>query len=276
MTTDTPAPEAETGPASLSDLLDGRHQTTPDHETHREVGDRPMEPDAAPPSSDQAAPMPAPAPAPAATAPTAEPDPATDPKSPRWYREHMAKTNRELAQLRAAAAAPPSQPRPDAALSEEEMNRPLTRAELLQFHERQRLADKVERSEETFADKHGDDTLEEVRAWLMSKATPQGNAMEAWAMAQRNPWASAYQQYQREKVADEIGDDPAAYRARLEETIRAEYEARASATPQPAPAAPTMRAAPPQPASTARSAAPRDQQGRFAGPTPIRTRNDFR
>lgn len=272
---------AETGATSLSDIFADRHQPQSVHEPHREVGAAPQEEPApaAAPESAQPAPKAATTPA----APAGDPDPATDPKAPKWYREHMRKVNGELAALRASTAAPQApapQPRPAApaatlpnpAEDPQGYHDAVQRGLSSQF-QRFQLETTLNFSERFLRQQHGAEAFEETKAWLSTKPD-----IEAWAIQQPDPWAAAYTQYTREKIADEIGDDPAAYRKRIEEEIRAEYEARSQARQdQHIPAsAPQMRSAPPAPASTARSAAPRDPQtGQFTGPAPLKTRNKF-
>lgn len=269
-TTDDTVPAAETDnaehtPTPLSEALGGER-----HERVQEVG---VEDDTVPAAAAPAVEA-KPEPAAPAAAPTAkvETEEELAARHPAWMRKQL-KAERERAdraerQLQQA----PRREQPRQPPSEEELNRPVTRAEIQSFHETERLIAKLEMSENIFVDKHGEDSFEEVREWLISKQiAPGNNPMEGWAMAQRNPWAAAYQQYQRERIASEIGDDPAAYRAKLEEQIRSEYEAKMAAH-EPVATAPTMqRSAPPAPASTARSAAPRDQVGRFTGPSPLKS-----
>jgi hypothetical protein len=122
--------------------------------------------------------------------------------------------------------------------------------------------------------KHGDDTWEDTQEWL--RARPD---MVAWARNQGDPCEAAIQQYKREQLADEIGTDPAAYRARIEAEIRASVltdpQVRSSILAEmgAAPAAPnapqTQRTPPPPAASTTRSAAPRGGDQAFSGPTPM-------
>lgn len=267
-TTDDTAPAAETERAEtapLSRLLDGDR-----HDGHREVG---ADEEPAPAAAPAAAPAPevvpeaAAAAAPAAAAPKDE----FTGKHPAWMRQQI-RAERERANAAEARLRTGPQPERRAPTPEEveERNRPLTRAEMDAFAANERLVLRVERSEDAFVDKHGAEVFDDVQEWLISKSVaPGNNPMETWALAQRNPWAAAYQQYQREKIADEIGDDPAAYRAKLEAQIREEYEAKQGVQTTAAPAPASMRPAPPAPASTARAAAPRDSTGKFTGPAPL-------
>lgn len=268
-TTDT-APAAETeiaAPASISEIIAGRSDAL--HDGHKEVGAEPV------------APEPAPAPAPPAPVAAAKPepapdaDPATDPKSPRWYREHMQKTNRELTELRARVANPaPVQPQPHPQPTRAPLPNPaedpqgyheaVTRGFTQQMQDFA-LQTTLSLSERFARQQHGGEAFEDCKAWLTTRPD-----LEAYFIQQPDPWMAAFQHYSRERLAEEIGDDPAAYRTRIEQEIRAKLEAEMAGReiPQPAPA-PQMRSAPPAPASTARSAAPRDPAGRFTGPAPI-------
>lgn len=269
-TTDDTAPAAETEFAespSISDLLGPRdaHQGTPEHQTEGEVGDQD-------PAPAQAAPEAAPA-APAQPAPAAETDPAAKPEKeqPFWYRKELAKRDerqkaleRENAELRARG------PQPSESQGEQDdPERPLTRRELEVYHARQELVGRLERSEDRFVDKLGEETFEATREWLATRPD-----IEEWALKQRDPWKAAHSQFSKEKLAAEIGEDPNAWReaerARIRQELLAEQQQGDERhTPRAPAAAPQMRSPPPAPASTVRSAAPRDEGGRFAGPTPI-------
>lgn len=275
------APAAETdiaeSPPSISDLLTERHKPQASHEAHREVGDEPA--DEALAALAAKAPKPEPtaaAPAAAAPAAPAEIDPATDPKAPKWYRDHMAKTNRELAALRAERAAPAPQPAPRPAAPPAELPNPATDPQGYHDAIQRRLSNEMQQfqlittlnmSERFARQARGAEKFEECKAWLSTKPD-----IEAWAIQQPDPWAAAFTQYTREQLAEEIGDDPNAWREserqRLRDEIRAEMQADQGGQPAPARQPPQMRAAPPAPASTARAAAPRDESGRFA-PAPL-------
>ncbi len=278
---DQPGQEPESGATPISDLLISER---PDrHEPHQEVGAAPQEAPQEPEQSAQPAQMaenPAPAQQPAPQAPKAGEQPET--QGPKWYRDAITKANREREQLRRENEAlrrqggqpqPTNQPGPDPVESPEDFNRFIETR-----FEHQRLVDRLERSEERFVDKHGDDTFDEVRTWLSTRPD-----IEEWALKQRDPWRAAHSQFTKEQIASEIGDDPKAWqekeRERLRQEILAEQEAARAGQSQHIPAQPPqMRAAPPPPASSARSAAPRDSQGRFAGPTPLGdlTKHKFR
>lgn len=304
MSTEThPAGESAESATPLAEALGGRdrHQTAETHEAFREAGVAPESEPAASPepaapkaakTSDQPAPKaettpPAP-PAPAGQAGD-QPDPATAPKEPRWYREHMQKVNRELAAQRAEVerlrAGRQPQPQPQGQGQEPEFPDPVDdpagfaryiRAETVREQQRFQLETKLDLSERFARQSHGSEAFEECQAWLSTKPE-----LADWCVAQPDPWGAAFGQYQRERLAEEIGDDPNAWRERERERIRAELLAETTAgggdeprhTParrSMTPTAPT-RDPPPAPASAVRSAAgmERDGRGRFAGPTPI-------
>src|SRR5690606_14451359 len=201
-----------------------------------------------------------PAPAPEATDPAGKPEK----EAPFWYRKEIEKERRqrqqeaqsreqlerELEKLRGQPQRPET---PD----------PLENPQgfqsfIEQCLEQQRLVDRLERSEERFTDKHGEQTFEEVRDWLATRPD-----IEQWALGQRDPWRAAHQQFTKERLASEIGDDPNAWREKERQRLRDEILAEMGGQPP----APQMRL--PPPASGARSAAPRDGQGRFTGPVPL-------
>jgi hypothetical protein len=291
------APAAETEnaePASIADLVAERHQALPDHEAHKEVGEDPDdEPAPAAAVVAKTAPAPVAPAAPAAAAPAAPA--ATDfdalakdpkfqewmqPKLPKWARESIKEKNAELERARNAPM-PAPQPRP--AAPQAEMPNPAEDpqgyhdAVSRDFNARMQRFEMVQtlRLSERFAvQQHGTEKFEDCRAWLSTKPD-----IEAWALQQPDPWGAAFTQYTREQLAEEIGDDPNAWREKERQRLREEILAEQAERDQHIPAraqAPQMRSAPPAPASTARSAAPRDDSGRFA-PAPLTslTKNKF-
>lgn len=96
------------------------------------------------------------------------------------------------------------------------------------------------------------------------KAAAAQNPALAAAMHQNpHPWKYAYEEGKRLKFANEIGNDPEAYRKKVRAEVEAEVR---SASPQPAaPAAPVL----PQSLAGARSAGARGTT--FTGPTPMET-----
>lgn len=219
------------------------------------------------PAAPEAAPQEQPA-AQSAEAPAASAAPADN--SPFWYRKELKKfegrakaAERRLEEL--SRQPPPAQP---GAAEVDFSNPEAAQGYFTAALERQALVGRLERSEERFTDKHGDQAFQECRDWLATRPD-----IEEWALKQRDPWAAAHQQYSREKLSAEIGDDPESWRTKETERIRAELMAEMGQ----APAEPQMRPTLPKPGATMPSAAPRDQQGRFTGPTPISaaTRNKF-
>lgn len=275
----TPAVETDIAePTSLTEALSGdRHQALAEHEPEREAG----EPKAAPAPA-VVAPSAQPAPTAATQAPPAaaagDLAPTGEPKPPKWFREAMAEKERENLRLRSelegrptGQPAPRQQPQerpalPNPAEDPEGYHRAIT-SHFSQELAQTRLETTLTVSERFARQQHGGDAFEECKAWLSTQPR-----LEAMFIQEPDPWGSALAYFQREKLTEEIGDDPAAYRRRIEDAAIAAYEARLQAQQdqhQPAPRpAPQMRSAPPYPASTARNAASRDDQGRFS-PTPL-------
>lgn len=171
-----------------------------------------------------------------------------EPKEPFWYRKALSdkeRANKEMARRLELLEQRLQQSSPGPQLSPEQQFEQMA----VQFNIR---------NSERFARKEHGALFEEARDWLMSRPD-----VEVWAQQQDDPWDAAINLYKREKLAAEIGDDPAAYRARIEAEIRAQFEQ------QPAQQQPGMTAAQPrlpQSASAARSAPPRGQDGKFASP----------
>jgi hypothetical protein len=270
---DAPAPEAQ-DLRSLSDII-GR----PNDDMHvPEAGASHEQPPAPAPAVAEPNAPPAPkvetaAPAPASVA-AENPDLAAKPEAqqPFWYRKEIKKERdrasaleRENAELRGARQQQPQTRAPDPLESPDQFA-----GYIDQRLETQRLVDRLERSEERLSDKLGDAVVDEVREWLTTRPD-----LEQWAMGQRDPWKAAHQQFTKEKLAAEIGDDPNTWREqereRLRQEILAEQARDTRHEPAPRPAMNPNRAAPPPPSSTVRSAAPRDDAGRFAGPAPLKT-----
>lgn len=96
---------------------------------------------------------------------------------------------------------------------------------------------------------------------VFQEAARQNPALTAQMMAAQHPWKFAYDEGKRLKFAAEIGNDPEAYRKKVEAEVRAQL---ATQSQQPAaPAAPSV----PQSLANARSAGARGTT--FTGPTPL-------
>lgn len=179
--------------------------------------------------------------------PEAAPKPAAKEEGkdhPFWYRKEIEKERKEKAALKRELEQARSQPT-------QPTNLPDPTQDPRAYFETQRVIDRLERSEDRFIDKHGEPELESVKEWLTTRPD-----IEAWAIQQRHPWASAHQQYQREKLSAEIGDDPNTWREKERQRIRDEILAEmgdgetGAMTAAPAPRLP-------QSAASVRSANPR-------------------
>lgn len=226
-----PTLEVETATAGLSDILQDQPSS---------AVEQPMTPELAIEAG--AATDPAPA------APEKDPEPKGDPF---WYRKAIEKERKKRQEL-------------ERRLEEREQHDPRQQApqfsDPVQYLEYTRTVDRLERSEDRFIDRHGDDTFDEVKAWLSTRSD-----IEQWAQQQRHPWGAAHEQYQREKLSAEIGDDPNAWRerelAKLREQARREMGGQAAPMVQ-------QRAPIPAPASGQRSAGSRSGP-EWSGPKPI-------
>lgn len=209
----------------------------------------------------------APDPAPAEAA-TDSPKPS-DP--PFWTREELRKSQKankrlqseydraqqELEDLRAqrrqpAAETPNYEDDPQGAY--------IRQAEQVQLNAR------LDTSELLARDRHGDEAVDELLEFLGTRPD-----LARWAVSQRNPYGAAMQAYRKEQLAAEIGDDPAAYRAKIEAELQARIRAEVEAQYAPNPLATAGQQAPaariPTPASQQPSARPK--AGQFAGPVPL-------
>lgn len=273
MTTETPA-SAETGATSLTDVLNPApagnepgKEAAPNEDAGAAAAEAASgsEPSAQPAPKAETPPHAA-QPAPAGNAGDA--DPANDPRAPKWYREHMQKVNRELAQLRAERTqTPPQRPQPQQTRGPalpDPLEDPEGYGEAVLGIANQRIQEfqiltTLNISERFARQQHGSEKFEECKAWLSTRPD-----IEAWALQQPDPWGAAFTTYNREQLAEEIGDDPNAWRDRERERLRAEILAEHQAAPPSGMTSQPSRAAPPAPASTARSASVgRDASGRF-------------
>lgn len=173
---------------------------------------------------------------------------APAPAEPFWYRKALGekeRANKEMARRLEQLEQRLQQSAPGPQLSPEESRQ----YEAVQLNVR---------ISERFARKEHGPLFEEARDWLATRPD-----VEQWAQGQDDPWDAAINLYKREKLAAEIGDDPAAYRARIEAEVRAQFEGQA---PQQQPGMTAQPPRLPQSASAARSAPPRGQDGKFASP----------
>jgi hypothetical protein len=111
----------------------------------------------------------------------------------------------------------------------------------------------------------------EVEA-VFAEAAAQDPSLAAQLVQHPFPAEFAYQQGKRIKALREIGDDPDFYRSRLEAELEAKILARHGLAPGSTESAPRPKAPPaPVPRSLASTVnqQPRDDRGRFSGPTPL-------
>lgn len=275
MTTETPA-SAETGATSLADILNpapAGKETSGEAAPHEDPGAAAAQAATGADPSAQPAPKAETQPAPAGNAGEGER------RDPRWYREDLQRRERERRALleeneRLRSGQQPAQrqqPRGDVPEFPDPLEDPQGHWSAVQgLVHSATLETRLYFSEGLARQKHGDDLFDEAYAWLDTKRD-----LQPVFMRQRDPWAAAIAHYQREKIAEEIGDDPNAWRERERERIRAEERERLEAENGQRPSGMTAhqqqqhRAAPPAPASTARSASVgRDASGRFT-PTPL-------
>lgn len=227
-----PTHEVETAAAGLSDILNDQSSSAA------------VEQQAPQPEAPKAA---EPAPEPAQAAET----PKDEDKGPFWYRKAVEKERKARQEL-------------ERKLQELQQREPQAQgpqfSDPVQYLEYTRTIDRLERSEDRFIDKHGEDTFEEVRAWLSTRPD-----IEQWAQQQRHPWGAAHEQYQREKLSAEIGNDPNAWREKETARIREQLlkEMGGAQVPMAQPRAPI-----PAPASGQRSVGSRSGP-EWSGPRPI-------
>jgi hypothetical protein len=135
-------------------------------------------------------------------------------------------------------------------------------------------------SERMARKEHGDALWEEANDWL---ATEDGKPIAVAAARHPDPCGYAVAEYQKAKLAAEIGDDPAkwreAERQKLKDELLAELRAEGQDAPGAPPENPARKPAPriPGPASTQRSESQRGGAGAWKGPAPLAslTRNNF-
>lgn len=117
-------------------------------------------------------------------------------------------------------------------------------------------------SEQFARNTHGDEAWQAANAWLM---TPEGAATREQAMRSSDPWGEAISAHKRHQAMQEIGDDPQAYRERIEAEIRERLEVEMRAQ-SPQPATPST----PMPANFASARNAGERKGpSWAGPTSL-------
>ncbi|MFV1536945.1 hypothetical protein [Phaeobacter sp. JH204B] len=83
---------------------------------------------------------------------------------------------------------------------------------------------KLNFSEEMTRQQHGDETVDAALAAFKAQAGT-NPALHQAILAERSPWGAMVKWHQQQQVAQEVGNDPAAYREKLEKEIRAKIEA---------------------------------------------------
>jgi hypothetical protein len=97
------------------------------------------------------------------------------------------------------------------------------------------LNERLNNSEERIREKIGDDKLNEYVAEFKQLAQ-RDQTLFGKLYSQTNPYAWMTREVDRLRHLREVGDDPSAYRARIEAEARAKWEAEAKAAPPPSPA----------------------------------------
>lgn len=230
-------------------------------------GEPAPEPEPAPvpePVETRAEPEPAPAPE-----PEPELEPAIDTDNFRKLRAAVEATKKERndykgerdrlagelaaykAQLDAARQAPPPVARE--APPPQAIPNPIEDPEgFIRYQDQRRFSDRLDMSETMLREQLGDEEVD-AKIDVYKKAVADNPALNI-PPNHRHPWKWAYDQGKRLIAAQEIGDDPAAYRTKLEAEIRAKVEAEMAGNATQA-AAP--RVALPRSLSSVTSAAPR-------------------
>lgn len=134
---------------------------------------------------------------------------------------------------------------------------PLEFAQHLALNERLNMSEMLARKE------HAD--MDEMLG-VFEQAVKQNPALGAELKKQTHPWEWVYQQGKKFKLMQEMGDDPEAYRKRLEDEIRAKLTAEATPPAQPAVQTPPVQI--PQSLAGERSAGARSAPT-WSGPSPL-------
>lgn len=135
------------------------------------------------------------------------------------------------------------------------------REQMAQQIQNAQLQTRLEVSEVLTRQTHGAEAVDAANAWLLEPA--QAATLEQ-LRASPDPWGGAVAAHKRHLAMQEIGDDPAAYRERIEAEIRARVEA------EMAKQAPQVDPQTPMPANfaSARNAGSRKGPA-WSGPTPL-------
>jgi hypothetical protein len=124
--------------------------------------------------------------------------------------------------------------------------------------EQRLLSERIQFSERLARNQHGDEAWQQTNEWLHSQPA---TIRHQFAQSP-DPCGEAVKAFKRHQVMQEIGDDPASYRERLEAEIRERLIAEQQ------PAAPQVSQPKPSNFASARSAGKRTGPA-WAGPTPL-------
>lgn len=164
----------------------------------------------------------------------------------------------EMRELKAKLSQPQAAPQPNQPQAEEPVlyqdSTPAEIAQYLAYHEEKRavaaLNDRLDLSEELARDKHGDELVNQVQAWVAQKYA-ENPAFRQEVLSQRNPYGFAVKRYQQDQLVQQV-QDPTEF-----EQFRAWKAAQANPA-QPAttaaPAATPIRTAPTPPPRSLASA----------------------
>jgi len=259
--TQPPAPTDAPAPTAAPEAPTGAPEAKPPATTAK-APERPQEAAPAAPEPDPDADIPLDG---SAISPAAWQKARTDWKSKVVAAETEARLLRE--QIEAIRKQPPAQAQPQQAPPPQQFE-PLdpvrdpvayhNRLVQVQLNERLNMSELVER------EKHTPEAFEAAVTEFQAAAQTDPQLF-AKLHAQRHPYGWLFKEVERIRVQKELGDDPAAYKARLIAEERAKWEAEMAGAGH-APISPA--AGLPPSLATTRSAAPRSTNG-FSGPPPL-------
>jgi hypothetical protein len=170
----------------------------------------------------------------------------------------LAALRRQLEEAKAAPPAPPAQPQPmpqpqpTVSFAED----PEGWAAQLRMQQQEMLMhERANISEMRLNDKIGPEKVAEMKAEF-KRAAEADPTLYQKLRQQLDPYAWANAEVERLRLLADVGDDPAAYRAKIEAEARAKWEAELAAQPQPEPAV-SPAAGQPRSLATVRSVAAR-------------------
>lgn len=119
----------------------------------------------------------------------------------------------EVRDLKAKLNQPQAAPQPTQPQAEEPVlyadSTPAEIAQYLAFHDQRRaeaaLSDRLDLSEELARDKFGDETVDQVQAWVAQKYA-ENPAFRQEVLSQRNPYSYAVKRYQQDQLLQQVQD----------------------------------------------------------------------